>query len=170
MPKVKILARQWGLYIASEIEKEFQKIGGIESFTLSNDAESTETTDFDSGGYNESLVSGRSQEIEIEGSFIVDVETGDRDEGQQIIEELSTRIGHESTKSFRLVSPAGVVTEYTVHSTLGDQGGGLTDKTSWGATMTVSGKPRTIDTATDTSVYKDKDGNPVTVGKTTPGA
>lgn len=163
MAKVKILARQWKLFIKKATgTNEFQQIGGIESFTLSNESETTDTTDFDTEGYNESFISSRSHEIELEGSYVVDVETKERDLGQQEIEALATKIGHESMAPFRLVSPAGEVTEYQVHATLGDKGGGVADKTSWGATLGVSGKPVVIGDA-DTATYKNKDGETVTI-------
>lgn len=167
MPKVKILARQWKLFIEADTADTFQKIGGIESFTLSSDSETTDNTDFDTDGYSESFVSGRSNEISVEGSYVVDPETKDRDLGQALVETLATKIGHESLKRFRLVSPANEITEYNVHATLGDKGGGTTDKTSWGATMGVSGKPVTIDPAgvgETATVYKDKDGTTITIG------
>lgn len=164
MGKVKVLARQWKLFIESDVADTFQKIGGIESFTLSSDSETTDTTDFDTDGYNTSFVSGRSNEIELEGSYVVDVATKERDPGQKLIEELATKIGHESLKAFRLVSPAGEVTEYVVYATLGDQGGSTTDKTSWGATLGVSGKPVAIDPETEVGVtYKDQNGQTITI-------
>lgn len=162
MGKVKILARQWQLFIAAATANTFQKIGGIESFTLSSDSETTENTDFDSEGYAESFISGRSNEISLEGSYVVDPDTKERDLGQALVEDLAKKIGHQSLSAFRLVSPAGEITEYQVHATLGDKGGGNTDKTSWGATLGVSGKPVEIGDA-DTAVYQDKAGTTITI-------
>lgn len=145
MPKVKVLARDYKIYIESK-DKTFQQIGGIESLTLSFDAEDVETTDFDTNGYQTHLIASRSQEIEIEGSYIVDPQTGDRDAGQQLVEDLAEKVGYESLGKFRIMNPAGKVTEFLASVTLGDQGGGLKDKAGWGATLKVSGKPTKIAT------------------------
>ena len=160
--KVKVLARNWQIFIETATAGTWQKIGGIESFTLSSDSETTDNTDFDSEGYDESFVSGRSNEITLEGKYVVDVETKERDLGQAAVEELATKIGHESVGALRLVSPAKEITEYGVHATLGDKGGAKKDTTSWGATMGVSGKPKAI-TTDSTAIYKDKDSATITI-------
>jgi hypothetical protein len=155
MTKVKVLARNWGLYLEEPATVgTFQRIGGIESFTLGFGSEDTDTTDFDTEGYSTHIVSGRSNEIKIEGSFIEDVTTGDRDAGQTLAEDLATKIGHESIGKFRLKAPSGKVTEFSVSATMTDQGGGLKDKTKWGATLKVSGKPSQI-AIPDTAIYND---------------
>jgi hypothetical protein len=152
--KVKVLARNWGLYIETATAGTFQKIGGIDTFTLSFKDEQTDTTDFDSNGYSTHIVSGRSNEIKIEGSFIEDATTGERDAGQALIESLATKIGYQSIGKFRMKTPSGKVTEYSVSASLSDQGGGTKDKTKWGATLTVSGAPRPIDSG-DTAIYNE---------------
>lgn len=160
MGKVKILARDWRLYIldpAATPTSTFNRIAGVDSFTLSNDYETTDTADFDSEGYDEHIVSGRSFEVKLEGSYMVDVASGDRDNGQSLVEALAKEIGPSSISKFRLVSPAKKVTEYSVSAKVEDIGGGLKDKTSWGATFKVSGKPVDV-AAGDTAVYHGVDG------------
>lgn len=153
MPKLKVLARNYKIYIEDpQTADTFQQIGGIESLTLSFDAEDVETTDFDTDGYQTHLIASRSQEIELEGSYIIDPSTGDRDAGQQLVEDLAEKVGHESLGKFRVMNPAGKVTEFLASVTLGDQGGGVKDKASWGATLRVSGKPIKI-ADTDTAIY-----------------
>lgn len=168
MPKVKVLARQWKIFIESDVADAFQAIAGIESFTLSSGSETTDTSDFDTDGYAEGFVSGRSNELSLEGAYVVDPTSKARDVGQKLVEALATKIGHESLKAIRLVSPAQEVTEYQCHATLGDKGGGVSDKTSWGVTLGVSGKPTAITTAEAGVTYKDKNDalvviNPVVV-------
>jgi predicted secreted protein len=152
MTKVKVLARNWGIYVQSAVVGTFQKVGGIDTFTLGFKDEQTDTTDFDSEGYSTHIVSGRSHDIKIEGSFVEDVLTGDRDAGQELIESLATKLGPDSIDKFRLMAPSGKTTEYDVSASLSDQGGGLKDKTKWGAALTVSGKPLEIPD-TDTAIY-----------------
>lgn len=152
--KVKVLARNWGIYIETAIASTFQKVGGIDTFTISSKDEHTDTTDFDTGGYATHVVSGRSYEIKLDGSFVEDQGDGSRDAGQQLVEDLATKIGAISITKFRLKSPAGKVTEYLVSANLADQGGGLKDKTKWGAALTVSGQPIKI-TGVDSAIYQE---------------
>lgn len=156
MALVKVLARNWKLYIFDEANSttvdNYQKIGGLNSFTIGNDSETTDTTDFDTDGYNTHLISGRSNSLSVEGSYKED-ETGARDLGQELVEKLAEKVGAASISKFRIMSPNGTVREFNVSATVGDVGGGVSDTTSWGASFQVSGKPSTIDTATDTAVY-----------------
>lgn len=153
MPFIKVLARNWKIYIEdASTPGTFEKIGGLNSFTLGNDKEDTNTTDFDSNGYAEHLVSGRSNTLSVEGSFKED-ETGARDTGQNLVEALAEKTGAESIGTVRTISPNGTIREFKASASIGDVGGGVTDTTSWGAEFTVSGKPTVIDGAGDTSTY-----------------
>lgn len=146
MPKVKVLARNWLIEIneGTDVAPQWIKIGGINSFTLSNDKEDTDTTDFDAGGYGDHIVAGRSFEISFEGFFLEDPLTGERDEGQQAVENLAEKIGYESLGQFRMTSPSGKAKTYRGSAGVGDVGGGVNDATSWGATITVAGKPSEV--------------------------
>ena len=143
MPKVKVLARNWLIEInnGTDVVPEWVRIGGITSFTLSNDKEDTDTTDFDSGGYGDHIVAGRSFEISFEGFFLEDPTDATRDPGQQAVENLADKIGYESLGQFRMTSPSGLAKVYRGSVGVGDVGGGVTDATSWGATVTVAGRP-----------------------------
>lgn len=151
MAIVKVLARNWKI----EIDKDplagtptgtqvWQKIGGINTFTITSDKEDADTTDFDSEGYNTHIVASRSNEITFEGFFLEDSATGARDPGQQAVEDYADKIGHTSIATIRMTSPSGKVTEYDGSIGIGDVGGGTNDPTSWGATVAVSGKPTKI--------------------------
>lgn len=146
MPKVKVLARNWLIEIneGTDIAPLWVRVGGVTSFTLSNDKEDTDTTDFDSGGYGDHIVSSRSFEISFEGFFLEDPEDGSRDPGQQAVENLADKIGYASIGQFRMTSPSGIAKVYRGSVGIGDVGGGVTDATSWGATVTVAGRPSTV--------------------------
>lgn len=147
MAKTKVLARNWLIEVTDDVSgvtPVWTKVSGINSFTLSSDKEDADTTDFDTAGYNSHIVAGRSNEISFEGFFVEDPATGDRDPGQQVVEDLSELIGPEALGGVRLTSPGGKVRQFDASFTTGDVGGGINDPTSWGATATPSGPPVTV--------------------------
>jgi predicted secreted protein len=147
MPKTKVLARNWTIEAGEESGTPgtytWTKVGGVNTFTISSDKTDADTTDFDSGGRDEHIVAGRSNEITFEGWFLED-ETGVRDAGQAKIEDFGDLIGPESIKPLRLTSPGGKVRQFNGSFVVGDVGGGNNDATSWGATFTPSGPVVTV--------------------------
>lgn len=148
MAKMKVLARNWLIELNTDPlattptgTAVWTKVGGINTFTLSNDKEDSDTTDFDSEGYAEHLVAGRSNEISFEGFFLEDPANGARDAGQEAVEKYAELVGAEAMGQLRITSPGGKVKTYNGSFAVGDVGGGNNDPTSWGATYTVSGKP-----------------------------
>lgn len=143
MAKVKVLARNWIIEVntGTDAVPAWTKVGGINSFTVSGDKEDTDTTDFDNAGWGDHIVASRSRSISFEGFFLEDQTDGSRDAGQEFIEEQSEEIGPDSISETRITSPAGTVTEYRGSYSTGDVGGGVNDATSWGAELTVAGKP-----------------------------
>lgn len=148
MGKTKVLARNW--LIEVDIDPlatlptgtaSWKLMGGINTFTISNDKEDTDTTDFNSGGYSEHIVAGRSNEVSFEGFYIEDMATGDRDEGQAAVESYADLIGPDAITQVRLTSPGGKVRQFFGSFGVGDIGGGNNDATSWGANFTPSGPP-----------------------------
>lgn len=147
----KILARKWLFEIDADQVKEtptdtatWTKIGGLNTFTLGNDAEQTDTTDFDSDGHSEHMITQRSKEISFEGYYLEDESDGARDPGQQAVEDAAELIGQRSLVPLRVTSPSGKVQQFLGSVSIGDVGGGNNDATSWGATYTKSGKPVTV--------------------------
>ena len=116
------------------------EIGGITSWSPEFSDEETDTTDFDSAGLAESEVMQRGKAFTIEGFFKEDTANGNRDAGQEVVEEAAEDIGADSLWSVRITTPGGTVrtwTNATVMLTGG--GGGNNDKASWGAKFTRSG-------------------------------
>ena len=142
MAITKVLARGWTLEVntGTEEEPEFTPIGGINTFTFSNSKNDADITDFDSEGYMEHIVASRSFEISMEGFYLEDLATGDRDAGQEKVEEYGNLVGEDSLRTYRLTTPGGTVKTFLASTNIGDQGGGNDDPTSWGATLTVSGQ------------------------------
>lgn len=146
MAVTKVLARDWVLEIKNS--SGYTRIKGLNTLSFSNSKNDTDTTDFDSQGATEHLVTSRSQEISAEGFYLVDKTTKKRDEGQQAVEALAELIGPESLGEFRLTSPAGTMKTFLASANIGDIGGGNDDATTWGVTLTVSGKMSDASTLT----------------------
>lgn len=139
MPK--ILARNWKIEIGSAlVTPTWTTIKGLNSFTISNDKEDADTTDFDSGGYSEHIVAGRSHDISFEG-FYIEETAGARDPGQAAVETAAEKIGAAAILPLRMTSPGGKVRQFNGSFAIGDVGGGINDPTSWGASFTPSGPP-----------------------------
>lgn len=145
MAKLKVLARNWKIEVntGTEALPTWTKVGGINTFTLSNDKEDADTTDFESAGFAEHMVAGRSNEISFEGFFLEDA-TGVRDTGQEFVETKAEEVGPASIVALRITSPGGKAKQYKGSFSVGDVGGGNNDPTSWGANYTVSGKPTSV--------------------------
>ena len=147
MAVTKVLARNWKL----EIQKSgnsYVAIKGLNTLSFSRSKSDTDTTDFDSNGHTEHMVTSRSQEISAEGYYLVDTINGTRDEGQKLVEALAELTGASSLGTFRLTNPAGKARVFQASANIGDIGGGNDDATSWGVTLTVSGAMGEETTAT----------------------
>ncbi|SET94683.1 hypothetical protein SAMN05421676_1129 [Salinibacillus kushneri] len=144
MPKRKVLARDWTLEVQTETDETsgeaiYVPILGLNTLTFSSEKEDADTTSFDSNGHNEHLPASRGNSLTAEGLYLVDPETGERDPGQEAVEDLADQVGPDGLGNFKLTDPGGNVREFSASANLSDQGGGNTDPTSWGAELTVSG-------------------------------
>ena len=125
-------------------------IGGVTSFSPSPEKNDADTTTFDSDGWVEHIVASRGLSFDIEGLHIEDAATGNRDAGQEELEDLAMEMGHDAMCTFRLTRPH---TGSQVYMTVSVQappegistGGGNDDPAGWSATLNVSGKPVTTD-------------------------
>lgn len=145
MPTTPVLARGWAFEIGTDIATPvFTEIGGLTSWSDGgDDATETDTTDFQSDGYSEHLVAGRSAgTITVEGHWEVDPTDDSRDPGQAAVEAAAEMIDYDSVIPFRYFhvgTGKGLTGEATFRR--GSKGGGNNDKTSWGATIKWNGKP-----------------------------
>lgn len=123
----------------------WSQIKGLQSFTLSNSEgeESTETTTFASNGNAESQAMQRGASLSVEGRWTTDG-AGARDAGQQSVENIAQLVGEDSLGTVRFRhKDATDWTQWTAWASLGDNGGGNNDKTSWSASFTRSGAATT---------------------------
>jgi hypothetical protein len=135
----KVLARGWTF----EVDKvgTWVPIKGINSFSPSPEANTADTTDFDSAGWNENMVASRGLSVSLEGLYLEDVANGDQDEGQEHVEYLGTLIGPASVGKFRMTSPGGRTKVFFATANVTSGGGGNDDPAAWSAELTVTGQP-----------------------------
>lgn len=118
---------------------------GIETFTVGRSSETTDMTDFSSGGAEELQVMQRGKTLQLEGRRLKDAATGALDPGQALVETLGDAVGNASIGRIRFAAPGDTTYEvWSCTCELGDQGGGNNDKVSWSATFTRSGPSSTL--------------------------
>lgn len=122
----------------------FVQIAGIETLTLSFDADEADTTDWDSAGWSEHLIGERSESVEIAGHVVYDDAQAVppvRDAGQQLVESLARKTGIDSLQEIQLNTLGGGTIVWAASAQLGNQGGARSANASWGATFNSSGEP-----------------------------
>jgi len=139
MPVQKVLARDWKVEVKDD-SSTWQEVGGVVTLGFGGSKTAADTTDFDSDGWEEHLVSRRGRSLTLEGHYLEDPDTGDRDPGQEAIDDLANAMGAEAVGDFKLTSPGGKVMTFSGSVEPADVGGGDADVTSWGATITVDGE------------------------------
>lgn len=163
MAKLKVMARDWEIHVSKLTSiPVWVRIGGITTFTSSNDKEDADVTDFDDEGFAQHIVVSRTGETSFEGHYL------EEDEGQLLIDDLSEAMGHESLALIRLTRPSGRVLEFMGTFTMGDVGGGNNDITSWGASVNRSGKPinkEGIFVGTPVNIYDATTGQPIKISE-----
>lgn len=147
MPKRKINARDL-IFEVSDMENSptWTGVGGLTSATVSYDEneEVVDTTTFDSEGYYEAEKLQIGAQFEMEGLFLQDPTDGTRDAGQQLVEERAELLGYEGLTNLRFRYPGATTWKtWSAVISVGEQGGGTNDKTSWNATFIRSGAPGT---------------------------
>lgn len=142
MAVTKVDARGWTFEIeVPGSPAVWTEIGGITTFSWTSNDQTTDTTDFDSDGIEESQAMQRGKALTLTGFFKEDLANKARDAGQAAVEAAAEEVGEDSLYSFRMESPGGTVYTQTGHFTMADNGGGgNNDKTSWSTTFTRSGK------------------------------
>mgnify|MGYP001191700210 CR=1 FL=1 len=146
MAITKVLARHWTVEVqtgedATTGDPIWTRVNGLTSIGFSSSKNDADTTDFDSEGVQTHLPASRGYELTLEGQMLEDQDTGERDEGQQFLEELSYKIGPDGLGNFRLTSPGGNMREFQGSVNIEGPSGGNDDPTAWNVTVRVSGKP-----------------------------
>lgn len=124
-----------------ETEATYEQIAGMTNVSKTEDVETADVADWDNDGHGEDLVTQRSISYSIEGFKILDPDTGDSQRGQEILEEAARKVGYSSRVDVRVVMLGGKYEEFIANVDLGDQGGGVTDPSSFGVTLSATGWP-----------------------------
>lgn len=139
MALVKVPARDWDVEVENAAGDTWITVAGLQTITFGGEAEQLDTTDMDSGGWAENIIIQRARSVSLEGDWLEDTADGSRDSGQDRVDSLRDEMGQSSKGKFRLTSPGGNVRTFNGTVTMADVGGGRNAKTSWGATINVSG-------------------------------
>lgn len=122
-------------------------IGGLNTVTPNpgENEESVDTTTYDSVGAYEQEIMQRGFSLSLEGFELKDPTTGALDPGQARCTTLATATGYNSLGSVRFRHPMDTLWKVWGAATfsVGEQGGGNNDKSSWKATITRSGASTT---------------------------
>lgn len=110
MPVDKVNAENWVVKVDDTVIK------GIENFGISRNTTRADTTDFESEGSEENRVIRRGKTITLNGHYLEDEATGDRDPGQEALEGATEEVGTAAEKSITMVSPGG--TEFAFQATV----------------------------------------------------
>jgi len=142
MATTKILAPEHfeGVSVESTTDQWVQ-ISGITSVSKTEDVETADVADWDGDGHGEQLVTQRSITYTLEGFKVIDPETSEPDEGQGLIEDAARKVGYDSRVKIKVDMIGDVYEEFTANVDLADQGGGVTDVSSWGVTLSAIAWP-----------------------------
>lgn len=141
MAVAKILARNWEFFVEGDTPGDFVPIGGINNFTINPTKTDADTSDFGSDGVAEHLPAQRALSLTLNGHFLIDRQTGDRDPGQARCEELTGLVDVDGLRKFRFIpKDADEGWEFTASFNATPTGGGNNDPTGWTCEVTRSGK------------------------------
>lgn len=146
MTQIQIPARSLIVQVRAADGTTYLPIKGITTWTLnpSEGEETTDTTTYDSAGDAESRKMQRGKSMAGEGKLYKDHSTGVQDAGQARIEVLADSLAEDSLGRIRFRHPMD--TEWKIWDAIfsvGEQGGGNNDMTSWSCTITRSGPTTT---------------------------
>src|SRR5690606_10420287 len=104
MAVTKVLARGWKFEINTGTPEipAWTPIKGINSFSIATTKNDADVTDFDSDGWLKHIPASRGRSITLEGFYLEDPDTGDRDPGQEAVEELADKVGFPALAQFRM--------------------------------------------------------------------
>lgn len=140
MAITKFLARDLTMEVRDAAGSAWLPIGGLQSITHSPAKTDADTTDFDSNGHARHIPAQRGDSFALAGQALEDVETGDRDPGQERIEALALLTGLGAMGEFRLTSPGGNTKTFDGSADVTLASGGTNDAATWAATVTVDGE------------------------------
>lgn len=124
------------------VSPTWYSIGGMNSFkpNPSENEETADETDFNSGGHYEFSIMQRGAKLEMEGFYMQDPVAGTRDPGQQRLEAAAELVGYGSKVDVRFRYPGSANWKvWKAGITVGEQGGAVNDKGAFVASALRSG-------------------------------
>lgn len=139
----KVLAQLWKLYIKdNSATPVYIEVKGLDTITPNISGDRIETPDFQSGAWKSYLKVQQGMEITIDGYYLVDESTGDRDPGQAAMDAIGRLTGQEAFADFRLTCAGGSTIEFQGLFAPGSFGGGSVNESArWGGVVTINGEP-----------------------------
>lgn len=141
------LAREFKFFVSLNNSTTWTEVGGIASWSWTEDGTDVDVTDFDDEGWDHSMVARRKAALAIAGNWLVDASTGARDAGQALIEDQARKVGTAGLMNVKIETraqianaPMGVISGQCSVK-LGKNGGGNDDKMPFEATFMIKGKP-----------------------------
>ena len=142
----KILAREsfstFEINTGTEASPTWVPILGLTSVAPGSDATRVDQATFDSAGWAEHRVAGRSRTLTLEGFYEEDPQTGDRDPGQSALIDQGDLMGFESPTQFRITTLGGNLLVFTATVDVTWGGGGVNDNAGLSGNLTVIGQPQ----------------------------
>jgi len=140
MARTKFLARDLTIEVQTAVDT-WTPIGGLNTLTHSPSTERADTTGFDENGRPTHLVAQRGDSWELAGFALVDVESGEKDPGQEYIETSAQEMGLAAEETYRITDPGGNALQFAATAELTRPGGGHNDAASWAASIEMTGEP-----------------------------
>lgn len=109
--------RNWLIYILDKATQEYVRIYGLTSLSREISS-STEDGSADTDVWEEPYVTKRSSSVSLEGDEVVDATTGEKDQGQDLLDTYAEEAGCEGDATLKFVDPYGHawVADYVVGS------------------------------------------------------
>lgn len=150
----KTIARNWKFEVTGLLPSgdyslaAWTQVRGISSFSTDPSKTDADTGDFDSEGWDEHLPASRGTSVSLEGHYLHDPATGDRDPGQEFLEALGEEVDVAGLCRFRVYHKlTGKGKEGDASVEAGGPGGGTNDPAAFSAAMRFTGKPLPVTVA-----------------------
>jgi len=146
----KYLARDFSFFMSDDSGTTWKAISGLNTWGFSTDSNDEDTSTIDSGAWGSSMYTQRNGSMSLEGFYLVDSVTGQRDSGQLACETAATKVGYDAYRLIRVemtpltsgVKSTSIGGFYaTGQFALGDMGGSSTDVEPWAVDIVFDGKP-----------------------------
>jgi hypothetical protein len=135
---VKVLAEEF-VFEIGDGGGGFLEIKGLDTFSLDPSDQDTDTSDFQSGGFDESMIGSRGLAITLDGKYLIDPADGTEDPGQARVKAVALLTGRLSVVPFRVTDPANGTETFNGTVSRPKIGGKKGERVGWSTTVKRSG-------------------------------